>query len=95
MTAELYTGQSSTTANFGETSTIDIQFTNIMNLRTGDSHSDISFVGVAINDRKGFSGGSSDRNYVNAEFMGPDNEEVVGVFEHEDLIGAFGGKRTE
>ena len=95
MTSDPYTGQSSMTANFGETPTIDIQFTNIMNESTGDPHSDISFLGVSISDSKGISGGPSDRNYVNGEFMGPDNEEVAGVFEHEDLIGAFGAKRTE
>ena len=95
MTAEPYAGQSSMTANFGETPTIDIQFTDIMNVSTGDPHSDISFVGVSISDRKGFYSGPSDRNYVNGEFMGPDNEEIAGVFEHEDLIGAFGAKRTE
>lgn len=83
------------TANFGEAPTIDIHFTDIMNLSTGDSHTGISYVGVSISDRKGIYGGSSDRSYVNGEFAGPDNEEVAGVFEHEDLIGAFGAKRTE
>ena len=82
-------------ANFGETPTIDIHFTGVMNVSTGDAHSDISYVGVSISDRKGFYGGPSDRSYVNGEFTGPDNDEVVGVFEHEDLIGAFGAKRTE
>ena len=95
MTAERYTGQSSMTANFGEAPTIDIHFTDIMNVSTGDSHSDISYAGVSISDRKGIYGIASDRSYVNGEFAGPDNEEVVGVFEHEDLIGAFGAKRTE
>ena len=95
MTADRYTGQSSMTANFGEAPTIDIHFTNIMNVSAGDSHSDISYVGVSISDRKGIFGGPSDRSYVNGEFAGPDNEEVVGVFEHENLIGAFGAKRTE
>ena len=95
MTADRYTGRSSMTANFGEAPTIDIHFTDIMNLSTGDSHTGISYVGVSISDRKGIYGGPSDRSYVNGEFAGPDNEEVAGVFEHEDLIGAFGAKRTE
>ena len=95
MTADRYTGRSSMTANFGEAPTIDIHFTDIMNLSTGDSHTDISYVGVSISDRKGIYGRPSDRSYVNGEFAGPDNEEVAGVFEHEDLIGAFGAKRTE
>ena len=82
-------------ANFGETPTIDIHFTSVMNVSTGDSHSDISYVGALISDRKGIYSMPSDRSYVNGEFTGPDNDEVVGVFEHEDLIGAFGAKRTE
>ena len=95
MTAHRYTGESSMIANFGETSTIDIHFTEIMNVSTGESHSEISYVGVPVSNRKGIFGHPSHRSYVNGEFMGPDNEEVVGVFEHEDLIGAFGAKRTE
>ncbi len=95
MTTDRYTGQSSLTANFGETPTIDIHFTNVMNLNTGVAHSDISYEGAPISERKGIFSQPSDRSYVNGEFMGPDNEEVVGVFEHEDLVGAFGAKRTE
>ena len=95
MTADRYTGRSSMTANFGEAPTIDIHFTDIMNVGTGDPHSDISYVGVSISARKGIYSGHPDGNHVNGEFAGPDNEEVVGVFEHEDLIGAFGAKRTE
>ena len=94
MTSDPYTGQSSMTANFGGVPTMDINFTEIMNLRTSDAHRDISFVGASISDRKGIwiaiPGG-----YVNGEFMGPANEEVAGVFGHGDLIRAFGAKRVE
>lgn len=83
------------TVNFGETPTIDVHFTDIMNVSTGDTHADISYAGVSISDRKGILGGSSNRNFVNGEFMGPGNEEVAGVFQHEYLMGAFGAKRTE
>ena len=82
-------------ANFGEIPTIDIHFTDIVNLSSGDAHSDISYVGASISDGKRIHSMPSARNYVNGEFMGPNNEEVVGVFEHEDLIGAFGATRTE
>ena len=82
-------------ANFGAVPTIDVHFTDIVNLSSGDTHSDISYVGASISDGKGIYSVPSARNYVNGEFMGPNNEEVVGVFEHEDLIGAFGAKRTE
>ena len=95
MTADRYAGRSSMTASFGESPTIDIHFTGIMNLNTGDTHSDISYLGASITDRKGIIGAPAYRNYVNGEFAGPDNEEVFGVFEHEDLIGAFGARRTE
>lgn len=82
-------------ANFGEAPTIDIHFTNIMNMSTGDSHSDISYADASIGDGKGIWAAHSDGSYVNGEFMGPTNEEVVGVFEHGELIGAFGAKRAE
>lgn len=95
MTADRYTGQSSMTANFGETPTIDIHFTDIVNVNTGDTRADISYPGVSISDRKGIWGEVGVANTVNGEFIGPDNEEVVGVFQHVDLIGAFGAKRTE
>ena len=94
MTSDPYTGKSSMTASFGEISTMDIKFTDIMNLRTGDAHRDISYVGASISDRKGIWITNPD-GYVNGEFMGPANEEVVGVFGHGDLIGAFGAKRVE
>ena len=95
MTTDRYAGQSSMVANFGAVPVIDIHFTKIVNLGTGDVHPDISYVGASIGDGKGIYGMPSARSYVNGEFMGPNNEEVVGVFEHEDLIGAFGAKRTE
>ena len=95
MTADRYTGQSSMIANFGEAPTIDINFTNIMNVSTGDSHSDISYDDISIGERKSILGRNSKGGYVNGEFMGPDNEEIVGVFEEGKLIGAFGAKRAE
>ena len=95
MTADRYTGQSSMIAKFGEAPTIDIYFTNIMNVSTGDSYSDISYADASISEGKGIWAAHSDGSYVNGEFMGPTNEEVVGVFEHGELIGAFGAKRAE
>ena len=95
MTADRYTGRSSMTANFGETPTIDIHFTDIVNVNTGDTRADISYPGASISDGKGIWGEVGVANFVNGEFVGPDNEEVVGVFQNVDLIGAFGAKRTE
>ena len=95
MTADRYTGQSSMIAKFGEAPTIDIYFTNIMNVSTGDSYSDISYDDISIGERKSIWGHNSKGGYVNGEFMGPDNEEVVGIFEEGELIGAFGAKRAE
>ena len=95
MTPDRYTGRSSMTANFGETPTIDIHFTDIVNVDTGDTRADISYPGASVSDGKGIWLLVGAANYVNGEFMGPDNEEVVGVFQNVDLIGAFGAKRTE
>ena len=94
-TSDPYTGKSTMSASFGQTPTIDIHFTSIMNLRTGDAHGDISYVGASISERKGIWASNSDGGYVNGEFMGAANEEVAGVFEHGELIGAFGAKRAE
>ena len=95
MTSDPYTGKSAMTASFGQTPTIDIHFTGIMNLRTGDAHGDISYVGVSISERKGIWAGNFDGGYVNGEFIGAANEEVIGVFEHGELAGAFGATRAE
>lgn len=95
MTSDPYTGQSSMTANFGEIPTINIHFTNVMNLRTGDYYRDISYTGASISERKGIWSTSLDGGSVNGEFMGPNNEEVVGVFDYGDLIGAFGAQRVD
>lgn len=95
LTTDRYAGQSEMIAHFGEAPTIDIRFTNILNRTTGDGHPDISYEGAQISEGRGIWSHPSVGRVVNASFMGPDNEEVAGVFEHEDLIGAFGARRTE
>ena len=95
ITSDPYMGKSTMTASFGETPTIDIHFTSIMNLRTGDAHGDISFVDASISERKGIWAAPADGGYVNGEIVGPANEEVVGVFGKGELVGAFGAKRAE
>lgn len=94
-TSDPYTGKSTMTARFGQTPAIDIHFTGIVNLRTGDAHRDISYVGASISERKGIWAENADGDYVNGEFTGSANEEVIGVFEHGELIGTFGARRAE
>lgn len=95
LTTDRYTGQSTMIAHFGEAPTIDIHFTNVLNWTTGVGQPDISYEAASINERRGIWSNPSAGRYVNASFMGPGNEEVAGVFQHEDLIGAFGARRTE
>ena len=104
VTNDRYVGTANLAFTFGGDSFSDIpinlSFTGIANVVTGEARDDISFADVNIqfqDDRGRFSGWSGGPFnaapiYVEGHTAGPDHAEVVGVFGHHELIGAFGAR---
>ena len=65
-----------------------VAFTNIKDLGTRSGLPSMEWSGLAIGTDGRF--GSSD---IKATFYGPNHEEVGGVFERNNIVGAFGAKR--
>ncbi len=82
-------GDAKATVDFTDVN-VDILFDNIFNLDTGDTRSDISWDNISLVDGR-FS--SNTGGEIDGSFYGPSHEEVGGVFEHGDSVGAFGAKR--
>ena len=80
---------------------IDLSFTGISNVATGEARDDISFAGINIqfqDDRGRFSGWRGGEwpvapIYVEGHTAGPDHEEAAGVFGYNELVGGFAAKR--
>ena len=72
-------------------STLDANFTNITNVKTNSPHSitSVSFDDISVNPRGIFISGSTN-NFIQGGFMGPDHNQVTGVFEKSNMVGAFG-----
>lgn len=70
---------------------IGVEFTNIYNLDTRRSRTDMTWDGIALNNGSFETG--SDGNSIEGRFYGPNHEEVGGIFERDEVIGAFGAKR--
>jgi len=70
---------------------IGVAFTSIKDLNTGGSRGDMTWSGISLASG-GFATGS-DGNSIQGKFYGPNHEEAGGVFERDQVIGAFGAKR--
>ena len=70
---------------------IAVTFTNIKNLETGRAHDDMAWRSIPLAEG-GFAAGSAGDS-IKGQFYGPNHEEVGGVFERNQVIGAFGAKR--
>ena len=70
---------------------VDVAFTSIVDLVTGDSHGAMVWTDLALIDG-GFGTGSTG-NSITGRFYGPDHEEAGGVFERNQIVGAFGAAR--
>ena len=68
---------------------VDVQFTDIMNLDGGDNPENITWSGI------GLMGGefSSDDKSIRGVFYGTDHGEVGGIFNRDNIVGAFGAER--
>ena len=66
---------------------VDIAFSNIKDLNSGTSIADMSWTDLSV------VGGSFGSGTIAGSFYGPGHEEVAGVFERNDILGAFGARR--
>ena len=72
-------------------SDIDVTFTNIRDIDEGRLHGHITWQNIPVTSGSfstGFIG-----NSIDGRFYGPNHEEVGGVFERNQIAGAFGAKR--
>ncbi|MDE0390648.1 MAG: transferrin-binding protein-like solute binding protein [Rhodospirillales bacterium] len=87
-------GEADVTVDFAADSmTADVEFTDIVNIETGDLHDDMAWQGMAVEDG-GFARTDAPDDTITGRFYGPGEEEVGGVFERDGMAGAFGGRRT-
>ena len=71
---------------------IDVAFTNIRNVgTTGQSRADMMWGGLAVTN--GTFGTGTQGDSIQGQFYGPNHEEVGGIFERDQIIGAFGAGR--
>ena len=80
-------GDAAVTVDFARNNA-GVAFTNIKDLGTGSGLPAMEWSGLAIGTDGRF--GASD---IKAAFYGPNHEEVGGVFERNNIVGAFGAKR--
>lgn len=81
-------GEATVSAHGSNESSIDISFTNIKDLNTGENLEDIRLVNVELLD--GSFEGQDEDLIIKGFFMGGDHGEVGGIFETLELTGAFG-----
>lgn len=87
-------GDADVTIDFGAaTLTVDVEFTEIVNIETGAVQNDMAWHGMAV-EQGGFARRNAPDGTISGRFYGPGEEEVGGVFEHDGVAGAFGGRRT-
>ena len=106
VTNDRYTGTANLAVTFAadfREIPIDLSFTGITNVATGEARGDISFADVNIqfqDDRGRFSGWSGGEwpvapIYVEGHTAGPDHAEAAGVFGYNELVGGFVAGRDE
>lgn len=70
---------------------IDVAFMNIRDIDAGRPHGNITWQNIPVTSGS-FSTGI-DGNSIDGRFYGPNHEEVGGIFERNQIAGAFGAKR--
>ena len=71
---------------------VDIAFTDILDVKTLDTHADMRWYDLAV--RNGAFRSGADSNSVQGRFYGRRHEEVGGIFERNRISGAFGARRN-
>ena len=70
---------------------IDVAFSNDNDDRARLSHENIVWENIPVTSGSFATG--SDESSIEGRFYGPNHEEVGGIFEHNEIVGAFGAKR--
>lgn len=70
---------------------MDVAFTNIRDAGSGQSRADMMWDGLAVTN--GTFGTDRQGDSIQGQFYGPNHEEVGGIFERDQIIGAFGAGR--
>lgn len=70
---------------------MDVVFTNIRHTGTGQSRADMTWGSLAVTN--GTFGTGSQGDSIQGQFYGPNHEEVGGIFERDEFVGAFGAGR--
>ena len=83
-------GNATATFDFANVN-LDVALTNIRDLDREQSYADMRWEDLRV--RQGRFGTGGDMNSIQGQFYGPNHEEVGGVFERNEIIGAFGAKR--
>ena len=87
-------GDADVTVDFGPSAIMaDVEFTDIVNIETGDARNDMAWRGMTI-EKGRFAMRNAPDDTISGRFYGPNEEEVGGVFERDSVAGSFGGKRT-
>ena len=71
---------------------IDVAFANIRDIDAGRPHGNITWQNIPVTSGS-FASDISFGNSIDGRFYGPNHEEVGGVFERNQIAGAFGAKR--
>ena len=71
---------------------VDVEFYDVFDLNTGTRRTSISWQGLPLTGGN-FRSKSSEDDYIEGNFYGPNHEEAAGVFEAFKIVGAFGTKR--
>jgi hypothetical protein len=74
-----------------ESPKVSIEFTNLYNLNVRSPLADITWRDIAVTNG-GFESGLEGES-IEGKFYGPNHEEVGGVFERDEILGAFGAMR--
>ena len=74
---------------------VDVLFSNIHDLNSGNRHSDIGGDFTIDTATNSFGSNLVTVTTISGYFAGPNNENVIGTFETDDLIGGFGGNKVE
>ena len=72
---------------------INVVFNNIRNLDNGTVVADMRWEDLPLHDEGVFSHESSQTGSIRGNFYGENQTEVGGVFERDDIIGAFGARK--
>ena len=73
---------------------LDIAFSSIVNIDRGAAHTigTVQFLDVAVGADGAFARGQA-RGRIQGGFHGPGHAEAAGIFEHSNIVGAFGAKK--